>query len=246
MGTVQNLASQDYLAGVLGEWSMHLSLAGVMFRLFLALVLGSAVGWERTNKRHSLGLRTFIIITISGVAAGMLDFFLLEVHGTSGFIISAAMIVSATMLSVKSIVYNARTQIKGLTTAAALCTMGVMGVVIGVGLYTTALCLFGVLWFSLSVLPVLEEFLGDKSNHFEVHLELKSANYLQTFASTIRKLGMRIDDIEYNPAYKGAGVSVYTVNFTVGSEELAKYKSHQEIIDALGSLDYIVFIEEMA
>ena len=109
----------------------------------------------------------------------------------------------------------------------------------------TALCLFAVLLFTLSVLPVLENFLDDKSNHFEVHLELNSAKSLPLFAATIRKLGMKIDDIEYNPAYKGSGVSVYSVSFTISNEELKKYKSHQEIIDALGTLDYIVHIEEI-
>lgn len=99
--------------------------------------------------------------------------------------------------------------------------------------------------FVLTGLPVLEEYLNDKSNHFEVHLELNSAKSLPLFASTIRKLGMRIDDIEFNPAYAGSGISVYSVSFTISSEELKKYKNHQEIIDALATLNYIEFIEEL-
>ena len=56
---------------------------------------------------------------------------------------------------------------------------------------------------------------------------------------------MRIDDIESNPAYSGSGLSVYSVSITVGSEELKKYKSHNEIIKALSTLDYVYHIEEM-
>ena len=56
---------------------------------------------------------------------------------------------------------------------------------------------------------------------------------------------MRIDDIELNPAYLNSGLSVYTVSFTISSKELKKYKKHGEIIEALATLEYISFIEEM-
>ena len=92
---------------------------------------------------------------------------------------------------------------------------------------------------------MLEIYLKDKSNHFEVQLELRSKADLQNFTTTIRRLGMRIDDIELNPAYQNSGISVYTVAFTVSSEELKKYKSHKQIIEALQSLDYISFIDEI-
>ena len=63
--------------------------------------------------------------------------------------------------------------------------------------------------------------------------------------ATIRALGIRIDDIESNPAYLGSGLSVFSVSFTVTSPELKKYKKHGEIIEALRSLEYVYFVEEM-
>ena len=245
MNAVQMAASRDYIAQGIGTWSMQMDLGSVFFRVLLTLILSAIIGWERASKRHSAGLRTFIAVTLAGTTAGMLDAFLLETYGISQFFISAAAIVSAAVISGYSILFNSRTQIRGLTTAVGLWTMGVIGVAIGVGLYTAALCVFAALLFSLSALPLLEGYLKDKSNHFEVHLELKSGSYLPAFSATIRRLGMRIDDIELNPAYAGSGISVYSVSFTISSEELKKYKSHREIIDALGSLEYIEFIEEM-
>ena len=56
---------------------------------------------------------------------------------------------------------------------------------------------------------------------------------------------MSIDDIESNAAYLGSGLSVYTVMISVSSQELKKYKTHSEIIQALSTLDYIYHIEEM-
>mgnify|MGYP006950731675 FL=1 len=98
---------------------------------------------------------------------------------------------------------------------------------------------------SISLFPSAERYLKDHSNHFEVHLELKSSFKLQDFVATIRKLGIRIDDIEANPAYLNSGLSVYTVSLTVDSQELKKDKKHSDIIEALRSLDYIYYIEEI-
>ena len=70
-------------------------------------------------------------------------------------------------------------------------------------------------------------------------------DYLQDFVTTIRRLGLRIDNIERNPAYAGSGLSVYSVAISISSEELKKYKTHTEIIDALGTLKYVYHIEEM-
>ena len=64
-------------------------------------------------------------------------------------------------------------------------------------------------------------------------------------APIVRKLGMKIDDIECNSAYQHSGLSVYSVAISISSQELKKYKTHTQIIDALRTLDYIYHIEEM-
>ena len=114
-----------------------------------------------------------------------------------------------------------------------------------IGLYTVTLIAFVALLASLALFPQLETILKNRSNHFEVHIELKSPGHLQNFVTTIRKLGLQIDDIEANPAYLGSGLSVYSVSITINSSELQKYKTHSEIIEALRSLDYICHIEEI-
>jgi len=68
---------------------------------------------------------------------------------------------------------------------------------------------------------------------------------LQDFTAMLRKLGLRIDDIEANPAYANSGLAVYTVSLTVVAKELKKYKTHREIIEALGSPEYVYYVEEM-
>ena len=68
---------------------------------------------------------------------------------------------------------------------------------------------------------------------------------MKKFINTIRKLGLRIDEIESNPAYVHSGLSVYSLALTITSEELKTYKTHDEIIEALATLEYVHHIEEM-
>ena len=45
--------------------------------------------------------------------------------------------------------------------------------------------------------------------------------------------------------WNARGLSVFSVSFTITSPELKQYKKHAEIIEALQSLEYVHYIEEM-
>ena len=236
--------TQDYFASLLGPWAADWNTGSILLRIVLSVVLASIVGCERSSKRHSAGLRTFIIVSLASTTAAMVEEYLFDCGRTAPWI-TAAVVISTAMLSGYSILFSSKGQIKGLTTSAGLWACGIIGIAIGLGLYTVALIAYVALLCSLSFFPAIEKDLKDKSNHFEVHLELKNKSDLGYFTTTIRRLGMRIDDIELNPAYLNSGLSVYTVSFTISSQELKKYKKHYEIIEALRSLDYISYIEEI-
>lgn len=230
----------DPIGNLLGTWAMGDGLWAIALRLLLALLFGAVLGCERAAKRHAAGLRTFVLVCLSGTAAMTLD----RAIGSLP-VISAAVVLGIAIISTNSILFSSKSQIRGLTTAAGLWSCSLLGLALGAGLYTLALVLFAALLCSMSGLPALETHLKDRSNHFEVHLELKNKLDLPDFVSTVRALGIRIDDIESNPAYLNSGLSVFTVSFTVDSAELKQYKKHGEIIEALRSLDYVYYIEEM-
>lgn len=237
--------NQDVIAGLLGPWSAELGLGAILLRAALSVLFSAIIGCERSSKRHSAGLRTFILVSITGTAAMLTDRLLMELAGVPVPVLSAAAVIGMATISGNSILFSSKNQIKGLTTSAGLWCCGLIGMALGAGLYTLSLVLFLVLLCSMSGLPVLEKHLKDRSNHFEVHLELKNKGDLAEFVATIRALGIRIDDIESNPAYVGSGLSVFSVSFTVTSAELKQYKKHEEIIEALRSLEYVYYIEEM-
>ena len=158
---------------------------------------------------------------------------------------SATSLICTTSIAAKSLFVSSRNQIRGITTSAALVSCCLLGLSLGAGLYAVSLAGELSLLFCLSSMPVLENYLKDHSNHFEVHLELKNSHCLQNFVTTIRRLGLKIDAIELNPAYASSDLSVYSVAISISSAELKKYKTHKEIIEALKTLDYVYHIEEI-
>ena len=218
----------------------------VIIRVVLSISFASVLGIERANKRHAAGLRTFIIASLASTTSALIDTFLMKNLGLTFPFMSAATVIGLAIISSYTILYSSKNQIKGLTTAVALWGQAIVGFAFGFGIYTLALISSVLLVFSLSALPNLEIHLKNRSNHFEIHLELKNKSNLADFVQVIRKLGLFIDDIEANPAYANTGLSVYTISLSIYSKELKKYKTHAEIIDALKSIDYISHIEEIS
>ena len=238
------LLTNDPIVSVLGNWASELNLQSVLLRVFISVLLSAIIGCERSSKRHSAGLRTFMLVSLATTVAMILDTYVILVTDGGMYLFSAASVIGVATISVNSMLYSSRSQIKGLTTAAGLWASGIVGLAIGAGLYTVTLIAFAALLCCLMFFPAFEVFLKNRSNHFEFHLELKNSTFLQDFVTTIRKLGLSIDDIESNPAYVNSGLSVYTVSVSIQSNELKKYKTHHEIIEALSTLDYVHHIEE--
>ena len=231
----------DPIATFLGEWSINLNFYSVLLRIAISIILAAIIGCERSGKRHAAGLRTFILASLASTVAMLLDIATLGQF----FVISAASVIGVAIISSNSILFSSRNQIKGLTTSVGLWACGILGLSAGAGYYTVTLIVFFALLCSLSVFPAIETYLKNRSNHFEIHLELKNKSNLLDFVTVIRKLGLRIDDIEINPAYMNSGLSVYSVSVTIMSAELKKYKTHTQIIEALRSLEFVYHIEEM-
>lgn len=235
----------DPIAKLLGDWSSSITIGSICLRLGISILFSAIIGCERANKRHSAGLRTFILVTLASTLCMLLDMAIMENSVFPIPAISAMATIGIAMLSGNSVLFSSRSQIKGLTTSTGLWTCGIVGLTIGAGLYTVAIISFVLLLCILTYLPAVEGFLKNRSNHFEIHLELKSKANLQDFMTTIRRLGMIIVDIEVNNAYISSGLAVYSIMITINSKELKKYKTHSEIIKALSTLDYVYHIEEM-
>ena len=242
---MEEFAAIDPLNKLSQGWLGEFNIWTILIRIVLALLVGFALGIERSRKRHTAGLRTFILVSLFSSVAALLDVYFAANFGEIFPAITVAVILGGAIISGNTLLYSSKNQIKGLTTAVALWLTAIIGACFGAGFYTAGLIGVVCVYISLNMMPKLEIYLKNRSNHFEIHLELKNRNDLVNFTGVIRKLGLKIDDIEANPAYNNTGLGVYTVSLTINSKELKKYKTHTEIIEALSTLEYINCIEEI-
>ena len=80
----------DPIAKLLGEWSQTLNGASVLFRILLSVCLSAMIGCERSSKRHSAGLRTFILVSLATTVTMLLDQYLAAAAAMEFFALSSA------------------------------------------------------------------------------------------------------------------------------------------------------------
>ncbi len=234
----------DYIATWLGSWSSEVNIASTALKTVLVILMAVVLGCERSRNRHAAGLRTFIVLSIGSMFAGIGDIYFITTYGLAFPVLSAAVFIGISIITANTIVYSSKNQIMGLTTSIGTWTMTIVTAVLGFGLYTAALIGFAALMVGLLAFSKLEMYIKNRSDHFEIHLELKTRGSLQDFVTMAREFGLKIDNLEVNPAYANSGLSVYTVRFTIAGKDLKK-KSHSEIIEALSVLDCVHYIEKI-
>ena len=134
-------------------WMMEGIGMQVILRILLSLALAAIIGCERSSKRHSAGMRTFMLVSVSATAAVLTDLYLSSEFSFGIPVISGAAVVGIAMLSGNSILFSSKNQIKGLTTSAALWACGFMGLMVGTGMYISAFVIFMALLCGISLFP---------------------------------------------------------------------------------------------
>ena len=234
----------DYIVSLLGEWSAEINIASTALKTALIIVMAVLLGCERARNRHAAGLRTFIVLSIGSMFAGIADVYFITVLHVNFSFLSAAVFIGISIITANTIIFSSKNQIMGLTTSVGMWAMSIISAILGFGLYTAALIGFIALMIGVLAFSKLENYIKNKSDHFEIHLELKSRGSLQEFISAARQFGLKIDNLELNPAYANSGLSVYTVRLTITGKDLRK-KSHSDIIEALSVLDCVYFVEKL-
>ena len=241
---VPTVETYGFISRLLGSWSQEtLHPASILLRIGFAFILSSLVGSERATKRHSAGLRTFILVAMGSVFAAMCDKYLMSSSRYSIPLISAASIISHAIISSNSILFSPKSQLKGLTTTVSLWATGIISLCIGFGLYDTATLGFIAMIFCVIFFPVLEKKLKNSSDVFEFHVELQSRNDLQGFTKALREFGLKIEEMEYNPTYANSGLGVYTLR--VIREGELKRQSHDAILKSISALKSVEYVEEI-
>ena len=137
-----------------------LSETDIAIRLGVAFLLGAVIGVEREIDNQPAGLRTNIILVMGSALAIVISGTLSQVYQPVGGMGDparlAAQVISGIGFLGAGAILHAGVNIRGLTTAATIWTMAVVGLAVGAGFFKPAVIVTVVLFIVLSVLNKLE------------------------------------------------------------------------------------------
>jgi putative Mg2+ transporter-C (MgtC) family protein len=133
----------------------------IILRVLVGAVLGAVVGLERERHDQPAGLRTHMILVIGATLAMVLSVnlgFLFARPGTPADPARlAAQVISGIGFLGAGAILRYGFNVKGLTTAASLWTMAIVGMTVGAGYYLVAVVTTLIILIVLALLDIIEK-----------------------------------------------------------------------------------------
>jgi putative Mg2+ transporter-C (MgtC) family protein len=147
-------------------------LADLLPRLLLAAGLGAALGVERELRHKPAGLRTNILIAMGSALFTIVSIEIGHQGGASTDRIAAQIVTGIGFLGGGAIIRHG-TNVRGMTTAAAIWVNAAIGMAAGAGYLALASVTVFITLFVLAVLPPLESYFEQRAgfNYRRVHPE---------------------------------------------------------------------------
>ena len=136
-----------------------MTLFDTFFRLIVAFLLGSIIGWEREKKGRSAGLRTHILVCVGSTLIMLISVYMYASYQQTAAIdparIAAGVVTGIGFLGAGAIIRSGEGS-RGLTTAASVWVSAAIGLAVGCGYIMGALLTTAIAFLALSFLKRIE------------------------------------------------------------------------------------------
>lgn len=183
-------------------------MGSVIVRLLLALAAGGLIGYGRSRRERAAGLRTYMLISIGAVMAGILALYQYqmltgswaEITDEVGFKYGAGRLAAQTITGIgflgAGIIKGTHQSVHGLTTATGLFATVCMGIAAGIGfieIVTMALILTVLV---LNVMSPLEGAFKRRLRNITLHVEFNDVTDIDEIRDVLEAQEAQIFDID--------------------------------------------------
>ena len=212
----------------LTAFGQPLTIAAVLMRIGLAMVIGAVIGIEREIKNRPAGMRTHVLVCVGAALVSLIESQTVAdvvALGNASIGVSMGRITTSVVSGVGTIFMSDR-KISGLTTAASLWCTACIGLAVGSGYILMAVAA-GVI-----VLVILR--LMQRIVHVNTlkRLEVQFIHRTQTLAflnEYFMNLGVKILDVDFHAESRPEG-NLYTNLYTLSMPAKTSY------VDVIGTL----------
>ncbi|MEG2066028.1 MAG: MgtC/SapB family protein [Tannerellaceae bacterium] len=186
-------------------------------KLLISFVLGAIVGVERQFRRRDAGMRTFTLICMGSTAAMLISIWIPQsypnfLNGDPGRI--AAQVLTGIGFLGAGAIIQSHGSIHGLTTAACIWVMAVIGLAVGAGMYIPAIITTALTLFVLVSLEQLEKrmFLDGVNKILTINCSTATPD-LKAIRKVLESRNIFIVSLSYEHNYeKNTSIITYKVN----------------------------------
>ncbi|MDH6303811.1 putative Mg2+ transporter-C (MgtC) family protein [Parabacteroides sp. PF5-5] len=213
-------------------------------RLLISCFLGAIIGIERQFRRRDAGMRTFTLICVGSTAAMLISIWIPQTYtnflnGDPGRI--AAQVLTGIGFLGAGAIIQSHGSVHGLTTAACIWVMAVIGLAVGAGMFLPAgITTLVALFILLSLERVEKRMYLDGVNKIMTITCSTSTPDFKEIRRILVKNNVFIVSVSYDNIYeKDMAIVTYKVN-------LKSISSYTELFSEIRSLGYISQIKLMA
>ena len=155
-----------------------MSTFSLFLRLCLSALLGGIIGFEREAHGRAAGVRDHMLVCVGSALAALLSLYLSTLYAGSDPSRIMSQVISGIGFLGAGAILRFRASVAGLTTAATLWVVAVIGLVVGAGFYEAAIFTTLLVWVCLFVLrTVVERFLVHRDQYKTLEIELRGDSF---------------------------------------------------------------------
>ena len=231
---------------------IEIEIESIVFRIVAAVIVGSAIGYERQQKNRPAGIRTHILVAVGATLTAILqqeianqalltaiqDPTLANIVRSDPARLIAQVVSGIGFLGAGTIVVN-KNDVKGLTTAASIWTVACLGLVIGMGYYKLAVVGFIAILFSLTLVERIIHV--PKYKNLEIHFVARedTKNFLNDY---FQAHNIRVKDVVFE-SFDRDDRTEYKNVFTI---DIPRKTTYANIVDDLSLYHNITKIRMIA
>jgi len=198
---------------IIFDYLKEFNMVSILLRLFLAVIVGGIIGFERGRHGSAAGFRTHILVCVGATMTSLCSLYAslsLQLPGDI-FRLSAQVISGIGFLGAGIILVRNNSTVAGLTTAAGMWVTATIGLALGYGFYSGAL-IGTVICVSTTTLLTRLERKTKQSIHF--YAEIQSSGNVQRVLDEVESILEKDMILEVIPAKSGilgnVGINVTT------------------------------------
>jgi len=220
-----------------------ITVLSVSLRMVLAAFCGGAIGIEREFKRRPAGFRTHILICLGAAMTTLTSQYLSLImhYYTDMARLGAQVVAGIGFIGAGTIIVTKRQRVKGLTTAAGLWTVAIIGLALGGGFYEGALVVTLLVLAAELVFSKMEYRLLNSAPEINLYVEYEEKTSLERILRRFRETGIKILNMEIT---RSTGSEKHNA-CVIFSLRLNKKCTAEQVLTTANATEGVVLVEEL-